>query len=115
MYNYFLWSSVQFKNFPYMLQLLLECTVTDVPVDLHTYIKLFSGMYYDIDVKFDRKEFLMLLYTLFSKDHSEEVFNFGSELFQEYLGENIKEFSKESKQNRNKNVYKKKDHSTEKD
>ena len=52
-------------------------------------------MYFDQDAKFDRKEFLIYMYTLFSKDHSEEVFNFGSELFQEFLDSNINDLSKD--------------------
>jgi hypothetical protein len=77
-----------------MMQLLYEATITDVPLDLNTYIKALSAVYFDHDlVLFDRKDFITYLYTLFSNDNMVEDFTFGCELLQEYIESNFSEFS----------------------
>lgn len=87
--NYLLWNAAHFNKHNHIVQLLLECTVTDIKIDMNTYIKLFTSLYFDIDIKYDRKEFLTYLYLLYSNDHNTEVFKFGTELFDEYIESNI--------------------------
>jgi hypothetical protein len=64
------------------MQLLFEATVTDVPVDMNTYMKLLSQIYFDYEVQFDRKDFITYLYLLFANDHSVEDFQLATELLQ---------------------------------
>ena len=76
------------------MQLLYEATLTDVQLDMNTYIKILSAVYFDHDqVHFDRKDFITYLYTLYSNDHMLEDFTFGCELLQEYIESNFSEFS----------------------
>lgn len=75
------------------MQLLFEATITDVTVDLNTYLKMLSQIYFDYEVHFDRKDFITYLYTLFSNDHSMEDFQLGTDLLQQYIEHNFSEFS----------------------
>lgn len=95
MYNYFLWSAVNFTDHYQLIELLYEVTIFGVKLDINTYIKLFSYLYYmDNEVRVDRKDFLTYLYTLFGKDHGKEVYNWGTDLFKHYIETNITEFEK---------------------
>jgi hypothetical protein len=76
------------------MQLLFEATVTDIPLDLNTYMRLLSQIYFDYEaVQFDRKDFITYLYTLCANDHTMEDFQFASELLQEYIESNFSDFS----------------------
>lgn len=76
------------------MQLLFEATIVDTPLDLNTYLKILSQIYFDYEVvHFDRKDFITYLYTLFANDHTMEDFQFGAELLQEYIESNFSEFS----------------------
>lgn len=72
--NYFLQSAAHFNQYPHLIQLLLESTITGTPVDLNTYIKIISQVYFDYEVQFDRKDFITYLYTLMASDHTTEDF-----------------------------------------
>lgn len=75
------------------MQLLFQATLTDIPIDLNTYLKLLSQVYFDYEVvHFDRKDFITYLYTLFGNDHTMEDFQFATELLQEYIESNFSEF-----------------------
>lgn len=57
------------------MQLLYEATILDIQLDLNTYLKLLSQVYFDHEtVHFDRKDFITYLYTLFANDHTMEDF-----------------------------------------
>lgn len=74
-------SAAHFKHYGFLMQLLYEATITDVPLDMNTYIKTLSQVYFDHDlVHFDRKDFITYLYTVYSNDHFLEDFTFGCEL-----------------------------------
>lgn len=74
-FNYLIQSAAHFKNYPRLVQLLFEATLVDTPLDLNTYLKILSQIYFDYDVvQFDRKDFITYLYTLFSNDHTLEDF-----------------------------------------
>jgi len=72
-----------------MMQLLFEATVTDVRLDMNTYLKMLSQIFFDYDLKFERKEFITYLYTLFANDHAVEDFKFGVDLLQQYIENNF--------------------------
>ena len=67
------------------MQLLFESTIADTPVDLNTYIKILSQVYFDYEVQFERKDFITYLYTLMANDHTIEDFQLGTELLQQYI------------------------------
>jgi hypothetical protein len=46
---------------------------------------MLSLVYFDYMVEFDRKDFITYLYLVFDNDHSDEDFQFGSKLLQEYI------------------------------
>jgi hypothetical protein len=75
--------------------LLYEATILDIPLDLNTYMKILSQVYFDQEdtIRFDRKSFITYLYTIFSNDHMADDFHFGTELLQEYIESNFSEFS----------------------
>ena len=78
------------------MQLLYEATITDIQLDLNTYLKLLSQVYFDYQVvQFDRTDFITYLYTLFANDHSPEDFQLGTELLQDYIESNFEEFNQE--------------------
>jgi len=92
-FNYFVQSAAHFKHYSFLMQLLYEATVTDIPLDMNTYIKTLSQVYFDHDlVHVDRKNFITYLYTVYSNDHMLEDFTFGCELLQEYIESNFAEF-----------------------
>lgn len=74
--NYFLQSAAHFRLYGHLMQLLYQATITDIPVDLNTYLKLLSQVYFDYEevAAFDRKDFITYLYTLFANDHTMEDF-----------------------------------------
>ena len=77
-----------------MMQLIYEATIADIPLDMNTYIKTLSAVYFDHDlVHFDRKDFISYLYTIYSNDHMLEDFTFGCDLLQEYIESNFSEFA----------------------
>ena len=85
------------------MQLLYEATISDIPLDMNTYIKALSQVYFDHDlVHFDRKDFITYLYTVFSNDHMLEDFTFGCELLQEYIESNFSEFQSQVNTTNNK-------------
>ena len=74
-FNYLIQSAAHFKDYPHLMQLLYEATIIDVPLDLNTYLKLLSQIYFDYEVvQFDRKDFITYVYTLFSNDLTMEDF-----------------------------------------
>lgn len=75
------------------MQLLFEATILDQSVDLNTYLKVLSQVYFDYEVEFDRKDFITYLYMLFANDHTLEDFQFGTDLLQQYIENNFTEFS----------------------
>ena len=64
-------------------------TYTGQKIDLNIYLKVLSGLYFDFEVKGDKKKFLNYLFTLFGADHPSEVFTFGGELLEEYIDTNM--------------------------
>ena len=48
---------------------------------MNTYIKMLSGIYLERELKYDRKDFLVYLYSLYARDHPEALFDFGTEMF----------------------------------
>ena len=64
-------------------------TITSIRIDLNSYVKLMSGLYFDFDVKADKKELIRYLFILFAADHPEEVSKYGTELLDEYLESNM--------------------------
>ena len=64
-----------------MMQLITEITFTGVKVDIHTYVKLFSSLYFDHGLKLDKKMFLNYMRSLCSIDHPYETYEYGTELF----------------------------------
>jgi len=77
-----------------MMQLLFEATVTDSRLDINTYLKMLSQVFFDYQLKFERKEFITYLYTLFANDHTVQDFKFGVDLLQQYIENNFQEFPK---------------------
>jgi hypothetical protein len=69
---------------------------TNVKIDFNLYLKLFSSLYSDNHMKVDKKNFLNQLFTMFSHDHPEEVYSFGSELLEEYIDLNHQFFPSSS-------------------
>lgn len=74
MYNYYLQSASHHNNYGQINQYLYEATIKDIPIDMNTYQKLLSNVYFDYDVPFDRKDFITYLYLVFANDHSPEDF-----------------------------------------
>lgn len=70
--NYFLYSAAHFRAYDHLVQLLYQCTITDVTVDLNTYLKVICQVYFDSQAKFERKDFITYLYLLFNNDHTNE-------------------------------------------
>ena len=58
------------------MPLLYEATYLDIPLDLNTYIKILSQVYFDLDesLRFERKSFINCLYTMFNNDHMGDDF-----------------------------------------
>ena len=75
-----------------MMQLLFEATVTDIHLDMNTYLKMLSQVFFDYELKFERKEFITYLYTLFANDHTVQDFKFGVDLLQQYIENNFQDF-----------------------
>ena len=67
-----------------MMQLLYESTILDYKLHINTYIRLIISLYFDYEVAFDRKDFIMHLYILFSNDTSSDTFRFCTQMLQEY-------------------------------
>lgn len=63
------------------MQLVIEMTYTDVKVDVHTYVKMFTSLYFDFEIKIHKKDFLNYAFTLFGADHPYEVYEYGTDLF----------------------------------
>lgn len=63
-----------------IIQHLFEATIQDVPLDMNTYIRVLSKLYFDYDVPFERKDFITYLYLLYANEHSAEDFQLGTEL-----------------------------------
>jgi hypothetical protein len=62
------------------MQLLYETTVLDYKLEINTYIRLIISLYFDYEGAFDRKDFIMYIYILFSNDTSAETFTFCTQL-----------------------------------
>lgn len=52
-----------------MTQLLTEATVLDLHIELNTYVKMLSALYFDYTLKLDRATLIQHLFTLFNNDH----------------------------------------------
>lgn len=90
--NYLVQSAAHHKDYDHMMQLLFEATVTDSHLDINTYLKMLSQIFFDYQLKFERKEFITYLYTLFANDHTVQDFKFGVDLLQQYIENNFQDF-----------------------
>lgn len=61
--NYFIQSAAHFRLYGHLMQLLYQVTITDIQLDLNTYIKLLSQVFFESDemAAFDRKDFMKYL------------------------------------------------------
>ena len=71
------------------MQLLYEATILGYKLDMNTYLKMIISSYFDYEVKFDRKDFIMHLYILFQNDVDKECFAFCNEFLTEYIDSNF--------------------------
>jgi hypothetical protein len=60
-------------------------------VDLNTYLKVISQVYFDYEVQFERKDYITYLYMLFANDTSEDDFKLGTDLMQDYIEKSFTE------------------------
>lgn len=58
-----------FQKQKHMLQLLVECTVLDIKVDINTYMKLLTEVYFNLETKNNRHEVIDYLFTMLNSDH----------------------------------------------
>ncbi len=48
--NYLLFNSAHFGKYKHMMQLLTEATILNIHIDMNTYIKMLSALYFDTEV-----------------------------------------------------------------
>ncbi len=70
--NYFLFNSAHFAKYRHMSQLLSESTFCNIHVELNTYMKMLTSVYFDYEVKFDRGELIQHIFGLINNDHPRE-------------------------------------------
>lgn len=66
------------------MQLISEMTYTNMKIEINSYLKIFTTLYLEHELKVDRKGFHIYLTTLFHNDHPIEAFEYGTELLFDY-------------------------------
>ena len=68
-------------------------TITGETLEMNTYLKVLSQVYFDHDIQYDRKDFVSYIYILFANDHHSDDLSFGIDLLQHYIENNFSEYN----------------------
>lgn len=92
MMNYFLYNSAHFGQYKHLSQLLTEATICSLHVEINTYLKILTTLYFDYEVKFDRGEYILHVFNLLYKDHPSENSQLANDMLHQYVSISMEDF-----------------------